>query len=75
MTNFSLTATLANGVQLDHYFTDCRDLLNWLAGYDIVPDITSAEIVALTDDGKTVHIMIPNSTSTSVRAAVDESIH
>jgi hypothetical protein len=75
MTNFSLIATLADGAKLDHYFSDCRDLLNWLAGYDIAPDITSAEIIVTTDDGKTVHITIPNSHGTAVRADVDESIH
>lgn len=71
MNNFSLIATLSNGTVLDHYFGDCQDLLKWLAGFDIVPDMTSAEIVVTTDDGKVVHITIPNDHSHQVRTTIE----
>ncbi|MDB5034744.1 MAG: hypothetical protein JWQ98_1985 [Chlorobi bacterium] len=72
MTNFSLSATLADGQKVEHSFHDCHDLIQWLAGYGIVPDISSAEITVRTDDGKTVHITIPNDDSMEVRARIDD---
>ncbi|MEP7217799.1 MAG: hypothetical protein ABI876_02725 [Bacteroidota bacterium] len=72
MMNFSLSATLADGHTVEHGFQDCHDLIQWLAGYGIVPDISCAEITVKTEDGRTVRITIPNDNSTEVRARIDD---
>lgn|GEM_PF-4864531 len=73
--NFSLATTLLDGTKLDHSFSNCRDLLDWLVGYDMVPSIINTEIVVMTLDGRTVRIVIPNDTSTTVYAMIEEAIN
>jgi hypothetical protein len=71
MKNFQLDAECVSGESIEYEFDTGRNVVDWLAGMDIDPEVTSVCIRVYDDFGRRVLIEIPNNDTEMVSVRFD----
>lgn len=66
MKNFQLGAASVSGDDVEIYFETGRNVVDWLAGMDIDPEVSFVSIKVYDDTGQQITIRIPNDDSDTV---------
>lgn len=75
MNNFELSIVYESGVPIPFQFDSGREAVEWLGGYGEETPVSEIFITAITDDGRKIHISIPNDPSTNASIRIEEVIH
>ncbi len=72
MNNFELSIVYDSGTPIPFQFDSGSDAVQWLGGYDDGEPVRRIFITAVTDDGRRIHISIPNDPSTRASIRIEE---
>jgi hypothetical protein len=71
MKNFQLDAECVSGESIEYDFETGRNVVDWLAGMDIDPQVASVCIRVYDESGRRILIQIPNNDTETVSVRFD----
>lgn len=75
MNNFELSIVYDSGKPIPFQFDSAEDAVQWLGGYDDGEPVRRVFITAVSDDGRKIHISIPNDPGSMASISIEDVVH